>query len=592
MYRFWILAKADFGAKTCGHTNWLIWLFFSGCTCYVVGMYLRATKRRNKDGSTVCYYALAENVRHPEKGYVEAKVVHSFGRADQLDKAALERLIHSIRRILDDTGTTPSPDAPARIGEIDIEDSFGSRRCPCRQSHVGEAWYWRCDPKVRAEKKLKAPHEAALLAMAAQRLDRPGSKLACHERWLDRVWLPEAKDLGLYQLYRAMDILAEHGDAIEEEVFWNSADLFKLDVDLIFYDATTAWFETDDEDVSSYTWKGLKFEPLRKRGHSKEGRDNDPQVIIALAVTREGIPVRSWIFPGNTSDVTTVAKIKDDLRGMKLGRTLFVGDAGMYSAANLKELSKGAGRYILATPVGKIKEIKDEVLSHPGRYADIAPNLRAKEVIIGDGERRRRYILCLNEDEADRQKWRRAEILKTLEATLKSLKKDHPKAACHLVSSKRYGRYLSLDDKGRPYLDRDKIKRAEHLDGKFVLTTNDDTLSVADIALGYKGMWIIESCFRKMKTTGLEVRPMFHWMPQRITAHVKLCVLSLMIQRAAELATELPWNRITTILAPLKAVQYRSNGKTIVQAAKIRPETAEIFKKLAISKPKAILAVD
>ena len=210
-------------------------------------------------------------------------------------------------------------------------------------------------------------------------------------------------------------------------------------------------------------------------------RDNDPQVIIALAVTREGMPVRSWVFPGSTPDVTTIARIKD------------------------------------------------EVLSHPGRYADIAPNLRAKEVILGDGERRRRYILCLNQDEADRQKWRRADTLKTLKAELDALKKDHPKAACRLVASKRYGRYLGLDDNGRPYLDKNKIKRAEHLDGKFVLTTNDDTLSVADIALGYKSMWIIESCFRKMKTTGLEVRPMFHFMPQRITAHVRLCVLALMI---------------------------------------------------------------
>ena len=85
------------------------------------------------------------------------------------------------------------------------------------------------------------------------------------------------------------------------------------------------------------------------------------------------------------------------------------------------------------------------------------------------------------------------------------------------MASRRFGPYLSQDDHGRPYLDQAKIRRAEQLDGKFVLTTNDDTLSVADIALGYKGMWIIESCFRKMKTTGLEVRPMFHWMPQRIT---------------------------------------------------------------------------
>ena len=363
-------------------------------------------------------------------------------------------------------------------------------------------------------------------------------------------------------------------------------------MDLVFYDATTAWFETDDEDVASHEWRGLKFEPLRKRGHGKEGRDNDPQVIIALAVTREGIPVRSWVFPGNTSDVTTVTKIKDDLRGMKLGRTLFVGDAGMYSAANLTELSKGAGRYILATPIRKIKEIRDEVLSHPGRYAEIAPNLRAKEVIIGNGEHRRRYILCLNQDEADRQKWRRAELLEKLKAELKNLKKDHPKAACRLIASKRYGRYLGVDGRGRPFLDRERIKRAEHLDGKFVLITNDDTLSVADIALGYKGMWIIESCFKKMKTTGLEVRPMFHWMPQRITAHVKLCVLALMIQRAAELATELPWSRLTTLLAPLKAVRYQSEGKGILQATKIRPETAEILKKLDISRPKTILAVD
>jgi transposase len=105
-------------------------------------------------------------------------------------------------------------------------------------------------------------------------------------------------------------------------------------------------------------------------------------------------------------------------------------------------------------------------------------------------------------------------------------------------------------------------------------------------------MWIIESCFRKMKTTGLAIRPMFHYMPQRITAHVKLCVLALMIQRAAELATSLPWNRLHDILTPLRAVKYQSEGKTILQASKIRPDATDIFKKLDISKPKTILAVD
>lgn len=554
-------------------------------------MYLRTTQRRNKDGSVVRYYALAENVRHPEKGYVEARVVHSFGRADQLDRAAVERLIASIRRVLADAGGGPAAREGPSVGRLAIEASF-----ELGVVHVAQALWARLGigAAIQArveEKQLQAPHAAALLAMVAQRLDRPGPKLACHERWLERVWLPEARDLGLYQLYRALDLLAEHGDAIEQAVFWRAVDLVKLDVDLVFYDGTTAWFECDEEDIARHEWRGLTFAPLRRRGHSKEGRDNDPQVVIALAVTRDGVPVRSWVFPGATPDVTTVRTIKNDLRAMRLGRVLFVGDAGLYSRANLDELAKGAGRYILATPIGRVKEIKDEVLSHPGRYADIAPHLRAKEVRLGEGERRRRYILCLNEEEADKQRRHRAELLQVLKAELDALRQDHPKAACRLVASKRFGPYLSQDQHGRPYLDKDKIRRAEQLDGKFVLTTNDDTLSAADIALGYKGMWVIESCFKRMKTTGLAVRPMFHWMPHRITAHVKLCVLALMLQRAAEIATGQPWRQLAGMLERLKAVRYTSEGRTIVQATAIGPELAEVLKKLGVSAPKTILAV-
>src|SRR5512132_1314984 len=570
-------------------------------------MYLRTTQRWNKDGSVVRYLALAENRRHPEKGHVEARVIHSFGREDQLDRAALERLVASIRRILGDAGGGPGAASGASAGSIAIEASFA-----LGVVHVAQALWTRLGlaEAIQArveEKPLQAPHAAALLAMVAQRLDRPGSKLACHERWLARVWLPEARGLGLYQLYRALDLLAEHGDAVEQAVFWRAVDLFQLDVDLVFYDGTTAWFACDEQDVARQEWRGLTFEPLRKRGHSKEGRDNDPQVVIALAVTRDGVPVRSWVFPGNTPDVTSVQTIKDDLRTMRLGRVLFVGDAGLYSRANLAELARdgcavlpaggsgprpdGAGRYILATPVGRVKEIRDEVLSHPGRYADITPTLRAEEVVLGEGERRGCSILCLNAEEADRQRWRRAEILKTLEVELASLKEDHPKAACRLLASKRFGPYLSQDDHGRPYLDQGKIRRAEQLDGKFVLTTNDDTLSVADIALGYKGMWIIESCFRQMKTTGLEVRPMFHWMLHRITAHVKLCVLALMIQRAAEIATGLPWGRLVPLIERLQAVRYTSEGRTFVQATTVGPELADVLKKLEIPPPKTILAV-
>jgi len=270
-------------------------------------------------------------------------------------------------------------------------------------------------------------------------------------------------------------------------VLWHSVDLFKLDVDLVFYDATTAWFEGDEEDTAGEEWRGLTFAPLRKRGPSKEGRDHDPQVVIALAVTRDGMPVRSWVLPGDTADVTAVQRIKDDLCQMRLGRALCVGDAGLYAKANLTELTRGAGRYIQATPIGRVKEIKDEVLSRPGRYAEIAPNLRAKEVIVGQGERRRRYILCLNVAEAEREKRHREAILDLLRIELERLGDDHPKAACRLVASRRFGFSLSQDEQRRPYIDPAKVKAAERRDGKFVLTPNDGTLSVADIALGYKG---------------------------------------------------------------------------------------------------------
>ena len=253
--------------------------------------------------------------------------------------------------------------------------------------------------------------------------------------------------------------------------------------------------EIDDPDDEEQSFAGRLYAPLRQRGHSKEGRDNQPQVIIALAVTRGGMPVKSWVLPGNTADVTTVARIKDDLRSLKLGRCVFVGDAGMYSAANLEALSRGLGRYILAVPMRKVKDIDLHVLTNRSPYKTIADNLQAKEVWVGDGERRKRYVLCLNQDTEKRDRERRAQRIRDLEAELALLEKskaDHPKAACALLTSRRYGRYLSKDDKGRLQLDQTKISEAEKFDGKFVVISNDDTLSMEDIALGYKGGWIIE----------------------------------------------------------------------------------------------------
>ena len=184
-----------------------------------------------------------------------------------------------------------------------------------------------------------------------------------------------------------------------------------------------------------------------------------------------------------------------------------------------------------------------------------------------------------------------AEITAEL-ALLEQRDADHPKAACKLLASRRHGRYLSTDASGRPKLDAAKVRAAERFDGKFVAISNDDTLTAEDIALGYKGGWIIEACFRRMKQTGLMVRPVFHWTARRIEAHVKLCVLALQVQRAAEIRCGLPWARIAQRLGTLKAVRYRSESRCIVQRTRIAPELAELLRKLAVSAPKQILALE
>jgi hypothetical protein len=560
-------------------------------------MYLRATQRHNRDGSTVTYYALAEAVWNATAKRREARVIHSFGRADHVDHAALQRLVRSINRILGEgESSDPSKDA-TRGGPVDIAiGAVFELGIPLVARHLWDQL--GIGPAIRAciaKAGLTAPHETALLAMASNRLDDPGSKRGCAERWLaDTAWMPEAAELTVDHLYRALDFLAVWSDEIAQAVFLRTADLFRLDVDLIFYDTTTAYFEIDQADEVEQEWGGRLFAPLRRRGHSKEGRDNQPQVIIAMAVTRDGMPVRSWVLPGDTADVSTVAKIKADLHAWRLGRCLFVGDAGMYSADNLAALSKGLGRYILAVPMRKLREVEGDVLTRPGRYRKVADHLQVKEVWVGEGERRKRYVLCLNPEEAERQRHHRAQVLADLAAELAILAEretDHPKAACALLTSRRYGRYLTEDAAGRPQLAQSKIAAAAKCDGKFVVITNDETLSAEDVALGYKGGWIIESCFRRMKQTGLEVRPMFHWTPRRIEAHVKLCVLALQMQRAAEIACGLPWARIAHALSALKAVRYQAEGRGIVQRTKVSPDVSEILKKLGISTPKRLLSV-
>jgi len=551
-------------------------------------MYLRSTKRKNKDGSTVEYFQLAHNERHPQTRRPVAKIIHNFGRADQLDRQELVRLCNSIARVCGLIVTDPVDPVTQSIGfgeGLKIKQTL-ALGCPL----VVEALWERLGLRKTLQDIEKAagvqvPYERALMAMVANRLCDPESKLGVWDRWLSKVYLPSCQGLKLRHMYEAMDLLHAHAEQVEKTVFFQVADLFNLEVDLIFYDTTTASFHVDQEDDDGAG--------LRKFGHSKEGFWA-PQVVVALAVTREGIPVRSWVLPGNTADVSTVEMVRSDLRGWNLGRAMFVADSGMNSVDNRSELARACGKYLLACRMASVADIKRDVLTKRGRYTVFKDNLHAKEVIVGDGERRKRYILCYNPKEAKRQRKHRQMTVELLEDELQRHRDQSATAqwAIELLASRRFKRYLRVLKSGQVRIDRAAIRKAEKYDGKWVIETNDDTISLEDAACGYKGLMVIERCFRSLKRTQIRMTPMYHWASRRIETHVKICVLSLLIERIAELQCGQPWHRIRQALERLQVTEFFDLNHRVLMRNELASETRKTFNLLKIKPPPQVIQLD
>ena len=555
---------------------------------YDVGMYLRTTSRKNRDGTVVRYFQLAQNVRDPESGTVSAQVIHSFGRADELDLDVLRRLAASIARVVGLEVVDPLASDKGRPDDVLREGVKQVRTRSYGVPLVVEALWRRhgVEQALRAAMRAdgcEVAYDRALLAVVVNRLDEPTSKLGVSERWLDTVHLAGADGLAVNQFYEAMDLLQRHQADVERSVFFETANLLNLVVDLVFYDTTTCRFTIDEPDGD---------DGLRRYGHSKDD-DNSPQVVIALAVTRDGIPVRSWVLPGNTADVATIERVKADLREWKLGRVLLVGDSGMNSEDNRAVLARACGTYVLACRVSSVKEVGQEVLARPGRYKEVRPNLRVKEVVVGDGERRRRYVVCHNPAQAERERLHREQVVQELEQELATHADRGAKRkwVAELRTSGRYGRYVRLDKQGELQVDRDAVREAARLDGKWVLITNDDTLSPEDVADAYLGSLVIERGFRTMKSGQIEVRPMYHWLPRRIEAHVKLCVMALLICRVAELACGMPWPRIRALLDAIQVTEYETPTHRFFRVNDLPKAVLEVLSKLEIERPKQILAV-
>jgi transposase len=570
----------------------------SGVAAIYVGMYLRTTQRRRKDGSLVRYLQLAHNRR--VGGVTRAEVLLNLGREDELDVEGLRRLARSIRRYTDPGEEGGEPIEPAEGLEV-----VGSRP-------LGGAWLldalWRrlgvaeALGELLGARRFATDVERVLFALVANRALAPCSKLAAAEWASEDVAIPRLERMDDDQAYRALDLLVE-ADAeakVQESVFFACADLLNLEVDLLFFDTTSTYFEAEPDGAADGEQERA---PFRALGHSKDHRPDLPQVVIGLAVTREGIPVRVWVWPGNTNDQTVIEQVKDDLRGWRLGRCVWVVDRGFSSDANLRYLTRGGGHWIAGERMRDGSPDAQAALARPGRYQTVRDNLRVKDVRLGEGDSARRFIVCHNPAEAERDKAERDALIARLEAELQRIeaarrkaktakaRQAHTRAECALRDHPTLSRYLRQTTTGRLLIDRRKVAAEQRLDGKYLLSSSDPDLSAEDIALGYKNLREAERSFRDLKTT-LELRPVFHRLEHRIRAHVVVCWLALLLIRIAERTTGQSWRRIATELQRLHLVTLEGEAGAIQQTTQPTDAQRAILAALEVEPPPRITALE
>jgi transposase len=436
--------------------------------------------------------------------------------------------------------------------------------------------------KALKEREFAFAVEWAIFAMVANCALAPDSKRAVEEWVREDVALGNPEPISLQHLYRAMDFLLEHQEMVQKEVFFATADLFNLEVDLLFFDTTTTYAECEEE------------EGIRQYGHSKDKRPDLPQVVIGLAVTKEGLPVRCWVLPGNTQDMSTVERIKTDLLGWKVSRCIWVMDRGMNSKENRILLQRAGGHYILGEKLRDSQQVHKEALSFKGCFKNVGENLEVKEIVVGKGERRRRFVLALNPEQAKKDKTTREKTLQRIEEEIKAVGdqkgKAHKKAVCALLSHRTMGRYIKQTKSGWLKVNRVKVRKEETLDGKYLLSTSDATLSFEDVALGYKQLMEVERAFRILKTT-LELRPLYHRKDERIQAHVLLCYLGLLLVRIAERETGESWDRIRAVMERCHLGEFSSKDGRILQRTELTAGQANILKRLNITPPSTVYDV-
>jgi transposase len=469
------------------------------------------------------YLQIVESYR--DNGKPRQRILATLGRLEDLrESGQLERLLASGARLSEKLSVIGahkrgelSDVATRKIGPLQV---FGRL---WHESGVAD-----CMRQARADRRFRFDLERVIMLAVIHRLIDPGSDRAT-EKWCAEYLWPDEPAPDLQHFYRAMAWLGEPlpeteqqdrlpfsprctKDLIEEELFARRRDLFS-GLSMVLFDTTSLYFE------------GEGGETIGQRGHSKDHRPDLKQMVVGLVIDADGRPICCELWPGNTTDVTTVLPLVGRLRNrFGISRICVVADRGMISQKTISALEAEGLQYILGARLRKHKEVRDEVLSCPGRYRVVRPArsrakdpapLKIKQVEI-DG---RRYIVCLNEEQARKDAHDRQQIVAKLETKLRE-------GAKSLVGNKGYRKYLKSTG-SRFELDAEKIKSEARFDGKWVLRTNSD-LDAESVALAYKSLWMVEDLFRSLKSV-LSTRPIYHKSDAAIRGHVFCSFLALVL---------------------------------------------------------------
>src|SRR4051794_22380393 len=547
---------------------------------------------RTKTSGPRTYLQIVEN--RWEDGRPRQRVIATLGRLDQLRQTGqLDALLASGARLAQSVlllsahakGQLPTV-TTRRIGPALIFERLW-QQTGCR--HVVE--------QLLEGRRFEFDVERAIFLTVLHRLFASGSDRAA-EKWRTDYQI-EGGDLQLHRLYRAMAWLGEElpegqqkdktpfaprcvKDRIEEGVFGHRRDLFS-GLQLVFFDTTSIYFE------------GQGGQDIGQRGFSKDHRPDLYQMVVGAVLDAQGRPICCELWPGNTTDVTTLIPVVDRLRSrFGIGRVCVVADRGMISKETLAALEQpGRGwQYILGARMRSQNEVKDEVLSRAGRYRVVHPArvegddpspLKVKEVWVDD----RRYVVCLNEDEARKDAADREAIVAALREQLRNGDKS-------LVGNKGYRRYLSGDDS--PHFEVDEAKLAEdaRYDGKWVLRTNTG-LDTAEVALQYKRLWTVEHWFRSCKSL-LQTRPIYHKCDGTIRGHVFCSFLALVLRQELQARLEaqgheFEWADVIQDLDRLQMVEVEQDGKRFLLRSEAQGTCGKVFQAVGVALPPTVRQV-